>query len=77
MIQSTERDECKEVGYMAESRKIDIISLKQFAKKELRQYALTYEFLLGEPDMIPVEEFVTKVRVWLQLLEKDIEMKSG
>ena len=61
---------------MAEAA-ISIVPLKQFAKRTLKQYPLTYDFLLGEPDAISVREFVLKAGVWLQLLEKDIEMKKS
>lgn len=56
---------------------ISIVPLKQFAKRMLRQYPLTYDFLLGESDTISAREFILKAGVWLHLLEKDIEMKKS
>ena len=55
---------------------INLKSLKKFAKKELKNYPLTSKFILEEPEKISDEEFIIKIKVWLQLLEKDIEIRS-
>ena len=56
---------------------IDLRPLKKFAKKRLNDYPITCKFILEEPEKIPVEEFVLKVKVWLQTMEKDIEIKES
>lgn len=53
--------------------KINVKPLKNFTRRELKSCQLIREFILEEPDYIPVEEFLFKFRIWLQLLEKDIE----
>lgn len=55
---------------------LQLKSLKNFAKKKLNDYPITHDFILGEVDTIPLEEFIIKVKIWLQLLEKDLEMKN-
>jgi len=57
-------------------RMLQLKSLKNFAKKKLNDYPITHDFILGEVDTIPLEEFIIKVKIWLQLLEKDLEMKK-
>jgi len=56
---------------------IDLKPLKKFAKQGLKDYPVTCKFVLEEPEKIPVEEFILKVKVWLQTIEKDIEIKES
>ena len=56
---------------------VNLKSLKNFAKKELKDYPITCKFILEEPEKISSEEFILKVKVWLQTFEKDIEIKES
>ena len=56
---------------------INIRPLKAFTKKRLKDYPIIHKFILEEPEKINVEEFILKTKVWLQLLEKDIEIKKS
>ena len=53
---------------------IDIESLKEFVKSKLRSYPITREFILEEPSYMPVQDFLNKIRIWLRLLEKEVEI---
>jgi hypothetical protein len=50
--------------------------LKEFAKRELRDYHFTRDLILAEPQAIPMQEFVAKSRFWLCLLRKEEDAKS-
>ena len=54
------------------SKEVDIRKLKNFAKQYLGRYPLIYGLILEDRDKIPSEEFILKVKVWLQLLDKEI-----
>jgi hypothetical protein len=58
-------------------RTISLKPLKDFARKEMKEYPIIRTILLEEADSIPWVEFLLKVRIWLNLLEKDIERKSS
>lgn len=48
--------------------------LKQFARKNLWRCPLTASLLESEPDDMPAQEFVTKCKVWLSLLENERQL---
>ena len=56
---------------------INLKLLKKFAKRELNDYPITHRFILEEPEKISTEEFILKVKIWLQTFEKDIEIKES
>ncbi len=49
-------------------RTVNLVKLKEFASKELAQVPVLRQLILGEPDVIPVEEFAMKVKMWLQVV---------
>jgi hypothetical protein len=51
-------------------------ALKLFAKKQLREYPITREFILEEPTEMTTEHFLSNIRTWLRLLEKEIHQKD-
>ncbi|PIV12665.1 MAG: hypothetical protein COS47_01390 [Candidatus Nealsonbacteria bacterium CG03_land_8_20_14_0_80_36_12] len=53
------------------TKEINIKALKKFAKKNLKDYLITSESILEEPDDMPHEEYVKKVKIWLQALEME------
>ena len=54
---------------------MDVTPLKRFAIEHLREYPLTKELVLSEPDSPTDEEFVTKSMVWLHLLRAEVRNK--
>jgi hypothetical protein len=54
---------------------MDVTPLKRFAIEHLREYLLTKELVLSEPDSPTDEEFVTKSMVWLHLLRAEVRSK--
>jgi len=61
----------------ANSSTVNLKPLKNFVKNKLKDYPITCKFILEEPEKISSEEFILKVKVWLQTFEKDIEIKES
>lgn len=58
------------------NREVDITELKKFAKEEFDSFQIMKEFILDEPDFIPIEEFILKCKIWLQLLGKCVKLQK-
>ena len=57
-----------------ERKRVDIRPLKTFALEKLPRDLMLRDFLLTEPDELPVEEFLSRQSVWFRLLEiRDVE----
>jgi len=56
---------------------IYVEALKKFAKRELKSYPITGKFILEEPEKMSKEEFILKVKIWLQMLEKEMEIEES
>ncbi len=50
-------------------RTLDIAGLKKFAKDSLPSDSALKEVLLAESDQMPVDVFINRFPVWLQLLK--------
>jgi hypothetical protein len=48
-------------------RRVDIRSLKEFARTELPRRSALREVILGDRDELTAEEFLVKIDVWLKL----------
>ncbi|MCD6241332.1 hypothetical protein J7K27_07440 [Candidatus Bathyarchaeota archaeon] len=53
--------------------KVNIRSLRKFVDETFPRNSVLRELILGEPDQINVQEFLTKMKIWLRLLR----MESG
>lgn len=51
--------------------------VKAFAKRVLRNCPLTEGIIAAEPDDMPVEEFILKAKIWLQVLAKELQTKES
>lgn len=52
---------------------IDIRSLKNFARRYLKDYPLIHNFILEDENKLSAEEFILKIKIWLKLLEREID----
>lgn len=52
-------------------RRIDIRSLKEFARQHLPRDSALREIILSDRDVLDAEEFLVKVDVWLKLLRME------
>ena len=50
-------------------RSVDIRPLRAFALEKLPKDLMLRDFLLTEPDELPVEEFLSRLSVWIRLLK--------
>jgi hypothetical protein len=48
--------------------KIDMVRLKSFANSRLKGNQVLQKLILNERDEIPVEEFLIKVKIWLNII---------
>ena len=58
------------------SSNVKLKLLKEFAKKEMKDYPITQGCILVEPRDIPDEAFVNKLKLWLMLLKMETGAKS-
>ena len=56
-----------------EKQIVNLLPLKKFASTKLKNHKLLYRLILEENDTIPVNDFLVKGRVWLKILEKNLE----
>lgn len=55
---------------------VNIELLKNFAKKDMKDYPITQGYILVEPEHIPIEVFISKFELWLRSLKMETELKS-
>ena len=58
------------------SSNVKINVLKEFAKKEMKDYPVTRGCILAEPGDIPNDVFLAKLKLWLSMLKMENEAKS-
>ena len=56
---------------------MEMESIKRFAVRELTGCPLLRQLILEEPERLEAHEFVTKCKVWLQLLREERSRTSG
>ena len=61
-----------EYGKKIVCKSIDIKPLKEFAYN-LPKSSVLREILLSEKDQLTTEEFVSKMEIWLKLLNRDLK----
>ena len=55
----------------AKPQLISIVPIKDFVRKKFNSNQILYEFILEDRDFIPVDEFILKCKIWLQLVDKE------
>ena len=56
---------------------IALNEFKSFVRRELGRYPIIRQLILEEPDNLHAQEFVVRCKVWLQVLEKEIEASES
>lgn len=59
------------------TRPVILKPLKTFARIELKDCPIIRSIILEGPETITAEEFIVKSKLWLQVLGKDIELKTS
>ena len=55
-------------------KKVNIKSLKEFAREKLPHSSLLKSVLITEKEHLTISEFLAKMEIWLKLLDKEIEV---
>jgi hypothetical protein len=58
------------------NQRVNLVTLQEFARKRLKDYPITREFILEESTTMIIEDFLSNIRTWLRLLEKEIRQKD-
>ena len=56
---------------------ITIVGIKKFTKRNLNDLPFTAHIISSEPDQVSMEIFVMKAKLWLELLEKELEWRAS
>ena len=58
-------------------KKLDITPLKLFVAKNLPNSSALRSVIASEPDLMDVEDFTSRLAVWLRLIELEFEARTG